>query len=132
MKDGCTENGAPIACGVAEGVGESGNMLATTEVMKRFRETVALPALLPQKNWRVRGPGGERIATITTVANPSLSVTTGARLDVNDCEKMLEVDVMRSTMLEGTPLVVKTKAAAASYREESGENGGKKIRIPEI
>ena len=107
-------NGAPIACGVAEGVGESGTMLATNEVMKIFRETVALPAKFPQKNWRVRGPGGERRATITTVTNPSLSVTTGELLDRNDCEKMLEVAVMRSTMLEGTPLVVKMNAAAAS------------------
>ena len=88
----------------------------------------ALPAKLPQKNWRVRGPGGERNATMTMVAKPSLSVTTGELLDANAIEMMFEADVMRSTTLEGTPLEVNTNDAAASYREESVEKGGKKMR----
>lgn len=85
-------------------------MLATKEFMKMFSETVALPAKLPQKNWRVRGPGGERSATITTVTKPSLSVIIGELLDMND----LGTDVTRSKMLERTPLVVKMNDAAAS------------------
>ena len=107
-------NAAPIICGVAEGVGESGTTLATKEVMKIFSETVALPAKSPQKNWRIRGPGGERSATITTVTKPSLSVIIGELLDMNDLGTMLGVDVTRSKTLEGTPLVVKMNDAAAS------------------
>ena len=103
-------NAAPIICGVAEGARESGTTLATKEVMKIFSETVALPAKSPQKNWRVRGPGGERSATITTVTKPSLSVIIGELLDKND----LGTDVTRSKMLERTPLVVKMNDAAAS------------------
>ena len=120
--------GVPMACGADEGEGESGTMLATKELMKIFKSIVALPAKLPQKNWRVRGPGGERNATMTTVAKPSLSVTTGELLDANAIEMMFEADVMRSTTLEGTPLEVNTNDAAASYREESVEKGGKKMR----
>jgi hypothetical protein len=120
--------GVPMACGADEGEGESGAMLATMELMKIFKSIVALPAKLPQKNWRVRGPGGERNATMTMVAKPSLSVTTGELLDANAIEMVFDAVVMRSTTLEATPLVVNTNDAAASYREESVAKGGKQMR----
>jgi hypothetical protein len=74
--------------------------------MKMFSETVAFPTESPQKNWSVRGPGGDRRATMTTVARPSLSVTTGELRDANGCERMLDADLMRVTTLEVTPLEV--------------------------
>ncbi len=97
-----------------EGDGPTGVILATEEVMKIFKETVAFPAESPQKNWSIRGPGGDRSATITTVAKPSLSVTTGELRDANGCERMLDVSVIRSAIVEGTPLVVKMNEEAAS------------------
>jgi hypothetical protein len=80
--------------------------------MKTFKNTVAFPALLPQKNWMFRGPGGERNATMTTVAKPSLSVMTGELRDANGWEEMSDADTKRLTKLEGTPFVVKTKDEA--------------------
>lgn len=65
---------------------------------------------------------------MTMVAKPSLSVTTGELLDANARETVFDAVVMRSTTLEATPLVVNTNDAAASYREESVEKGGKKMR----
>ena len=120
--------GVPMTCGVDEGEGETGTMMFAKGLMKTFKSIVALPAKLPQKNWRVRGPGGERNATMTMVAKPSLSVTTGELLDANAREMVFDAVVMRSTTLEATPLVVNTNDAAASYREESVEKGGKKMR----
>jgi hypothetical protein len=81
--------------------------------MKTFKKTVAFPALLPQKNWMVRGPGGERNATMTTVAKPSLSVMTGELRDANGWEEMSDASTKRLTKLEGTPFVVKTKDEAS-------------------
>lgn len=116
MNDGCVVKGVPIVCTDEDGEGDNGTILATKELMKMSSETVALPETSPQKKLRVRGPGGDRSATITTVANPSLSVMTGESPDAKGCEIMFDAPLMRLRVPEGTPLLVKTKDEAASYR----------------
>ena len=120
-------NGAPIACTDDDGDGDIGTILATMALMKMSREKVAFPEMSPQKKFRVRGPGGERRATITTVAKPSLSVVTGEFLEAKGCESRLGAFVMEEKAPEGIPLLVKTKDEAASYRWESEERYKKAV-----
>ncbi len=79
--------------------------------MKTPRVLLARPRLLLHENSRVRGPGGERIAKMTTVAMPSPSVTTGELLLVIEDGNTL---IWLPIMLEETPLTVKTNESAAS------------------
>ena len=121
-------NGAPISCTDEDGEGDNGTILATIELIKMSRETVAFPETSPQKKLRVRGPGGDRRATITTVAKPSLSVMTGEFLDAKDCGRLLD-EVMRLRAPEEIPLLVKTKDEAASYRWESEDQEKYAVRF---
>jgi hypothetical protein len=117
LKEGCRVNGTPIAWGVVDGEGDSGIMTETGDSMKSSRDAVALPAKPPQKKFKVRGPGDERNTRTKIAAKPSPSVVAAELWVANDWG--IEGDTARLTKLEGTPLAVKTKDEAASYRLES-------------